>query len=210
MHRDLTRGFLRLIVRPSHYAFDRWERFSRGWGGAGLMFAWSAAEATVWPIIPDFLLAPMAVGARRQFIRPLFATVAGSSLGGAALYLFALHEPRKSEVLLQHLPLTPPGQIQVAQRQISRRGTGAFLLQPWSGVPLKVWIVAAASAKLNPVAVVPTFIAGRAARMGLVAVGAGLLGDRLARIARDFFIVVAGTYLVLFSLGYRKVLEWRK
>src|SRR5438477_1726441 len=71
------------IVRVCRDAFDRWERFASSRRGLGLMFAWAAGEATVWPIIPDFLLIPMAVGNRRRFSRSWAAAVAGMALGGA-------------------------------------------------------------------------------------------------------------------------------
>ena len=45
----------------SRQAFSGWEHFACSRRGTALMFTWAAAESTVWPIIPDFLLLPIAV-----------------------------------------------------------------------------------------------------------------------------------------------------
>lgn len=162
------------------------------------MFLWAAGEATVWPIIADFLLLPMAAVSRRRLTVPLSAALAGMALGGISGYLFSMRFPDRSRRLLHRLPLTPAEKIAVAQGYLAQHGVAAFLFQPYSGVPMKIWTVAAISLRLDPVRAVPVFIAARALRMSLVAVATRLLADRLRGVVRDHFILLSALYVAIF------------
>ncbi len=93
-----------VFLEQSRAAFDRWEGFARSRAGLAVLFVWALAEATVWPIIPGALLVPRGGGARRAFPRLWLAAVTGSTLGGVALYLFALQAPGVALDLLKQLP----------------------------------------------------------------------------------------------------------
>jgi 1-acyl-sn-glycerol-3-phosphate acyltransferase len=188
------------VLSPS--AFDRWERFASGPAAATLLAIWALAEATVWPIIPDFLLAPVAAGSRRSFCVPLAATIAGTAFGGVILLLFAYSSPAEAEALLGNLPLVTDHQISVASARLEDLGTPAFLMQPWSGVPFKVWGVQAAVHQLDFRLVVPAFIAGRAIRMAMVAGVSRIAAGLFRGFFHKFCLFSAITYLVLFSVGF--------
>src|SRR5581483_7212206 len=125
----------------SQAAWSRWQREAISRPALALMVLWAVAEATVWPVIPDLLLAPLALGARRKFARPLLACVAGSAFGGAWLYLLAWLHPDDLRAFVAHLPLVTDGQVARADRWLDQGGTLALLRQPVSGVPFKVWAV---------------------------------------------------------------------
>jgi 1-acyl-sn-glycerol-3-phosphate acyltransferase len=183
-------------------AFDCWERFASSPAATILLAVWALAEATFWPIIPDFLLAPVAAGNRRRFRVPLVATIAGSAFGGAVLLMFAYSNPSEAEAFLRHLPLVTDSQISRATARLEALGTPAFLLQPWSGVPFKVWGVQAAQQQLDIRLVVPAFIAGRAIRMTVVAAICRVAAGRFRGLLRKFFLFGALAYLVLFLIGF--------
>jgi membrane protein YqaA with SNARE-associated domain len=193
------------LLRECRAVFDWWERFTSDWRGPSLMFAWAVAEATVWPIIPDFLLCPMAAGNRRRFYLPLLAAIAGTALGGIATFLFAWSTPDRAADLLHHLPLVHDQQIIHAHDKLNAEGARALLSQPWSGISFKVWGVQAGILKLDPWLVIPAFVCARAVRMTLFAtlsrVGAGLFTG----FVRDFSIFVAIVYVVLFFYGWWQV-----
>src|SRR5205085_868596 len=104
--------------------------FATSRAGVGLMFAWAVAEAIFWPVIPDFLLVPLAAGAGRRFYKPLAAAVLGAALGGSALYLLAFWAPDAAWSLLRHAPLVDEGRIAAFQAQFAAGGVVAFLGQP--------------------------------------------------------------------------------
>ena len=186
---------------------DWWERFASGHGAAALMFGWAFAEATVSPLIPDVLLAPLAAGNRRRLHVPLAASAAGSATGGVLMFLFASRAPGRATELLDRLPLVHERHVEKARRQLARRGAGAFLMQPWSGIPFKVWAVVAAAEGIDLRRAIPMSIAARTARMAVFAAAAAFLAGRFSRPLRDFSLVVAALYVALFVYGWRRVMR---
>ena len=200
-------SFRPALRQRSRAVADRWERFASGRGAVALMFSWAFAEATISPLIPDVLLAPLAAGNRRRFHVPLTASAAGSAAGGVLMFLFASRSPRRATTLLDRLPLVHERHVEKARRQLARRGAGAFLVQPWSGVPFKVWAVVAGSEGISPRRAIPLSIAARSARMSVFAAAAAFLAGRFARPLRDFSLVVAALYVALFVYGLRRVMR---
>ena len=193
------------LRRECRDAYDLWERFASGRSGTRLMFAWSLAEATVWPILPDFLLVPMVAANRRRFHVPLAAAVIGMAAGCATTVLFAYRAPRHAWGLLRHLPLVHEQQIDVARRHLAAHGTVAFLFQPWSGVPSKIWAVMAGAERPNPWLAIAALVIARSLRMAVLAGAARLLAGRFAGAIRDHSIVLAATYVAVFSIGLWRV-----
>ena len=194
------------LLRECRAIYDGWARFGSAHGGLGIMFLWAVAEATVWPIIPDFLLVPMAAGARRRFYLPLAAAIAGMAVGGSAIFLFAFVAPHQASSFLSHLPLVHDSQIRGAHRRLARDGVAAFFFQPWSGISFKVWAVVGGAMHANPWLAIPTFIVARSLRMAAFATGTGLLADRFAGFVRDFSLFLAVIYLALFFYGWWQVM----
>ena len=204
MRRDHIKGGtpLRWECRDT---YDRWERFASGRSGTWLMFAWALAEATVWPILPDFLLVPMAAANRRLFHVPLAAAVTGMAVGGATTVLFAYRAPRHAWGLLRQLPLVHEQQIEVARGHLAAHGTAAFLFQPWSGVPSKIWAVVAGAERPNPWPAIAALVIGRSLRMAVLAGAARLLAGRFAGAVRDHSTFLAATYVGVFSFGLWRI-----
>jgi membrane protein YqaA with SNARE-associated domain len=169
------------------------------------MFAWALAEATVWPILPDFLLVPMVAANRRRFHVPLAAAVTGMAAGCATTVLFAYRAPRHAWGVLRHLPLVHEQQIDVARRHLAAHGTAAFLFQPWSGVPSKIWAVVAGAERPNPWLAIPALVIARSLRMAVLAGAARLLAGRFAGAIRDHSIFLAATYVTVFSIGLWRI-----
>lgn len=190
------------LLRACRAAWAWWQRFADGPGGVGLACVWALAEALIWPVLPDALLVPLAVGARRRFIRILLAAVVGMALGGTLLFLFARAAPTAASRYLTWLPLVQDGQVARAREYLAAHGAAALLVQPWSGVPFKVWGLLAGMAGMPAWHVVPTFIVARAARMALVATLARLIARRFPMLIQDFFLPLALIYIVLFVTGW--------
>jgi 1-acyl-sn-glycerol-3-phosphate acyltransferase len=165
------------------------------------MFVWAFSEAVAWPIIPEFLLVPMAAGNRRRFYVTLAASIAGSALGGAALYLLAFAHPAAALVYLAHLPLTGQGASEV-QREFAQKGAGAFLSQPLSGIPFKVWAVVGASRHVSPLVAIPIFVVARSVRMAVFATIGRVAAGLFTSFFRDFSLFLLAIYLPLFFYGW--------
>lgn len=193
------------LLRECRAAFDWWERFASSRAGTLVMFGWALAEAVVWPLIPDVLLVPMAAANRRRFYVPLAAAILGSALGGAALYLFAFWWPEWALDFLEIMPLVGDRQIETARERLATDGVSAFLGQPWSGIPFKVWGVLAGVQGLDPWRTIPAFILARALRMAVFATLARVLAGLGYTFLRDFFLYIVVIYLALFFYGWWQV-----
>jgi membrane protein YqaA with SNARE-associated domain len=162
------------------------------------MFAWATAEATVWPIIPDFLLLPMTVAQRRRPHIPLIATILGSALGGAAWHAWASTAPDAALGCLNKIPLVRADHIDEVRARIARDGSRALFGQPWSGIGLKVWVPVTAAAGIPARQALPAFVATRTLRMAAVTAVTAVLSRALTRWIEALAAPLAVTYLILF------------
>lgn len=191
------------FVRPlSHALHDRWQRFSEGRAALPVLFVWALAEATLWPIIPDAMLAPMALVRRTGRRRLAAACIAGMALGGVVTVLVAHAAPGFALDLLRDLPLVTKAQIEAAADGLHDHGAAGFLIQPVSGIPFKVWAVLAGVKDIGPALVIPLFIVARGARMLATTLVTGTIGHLLRRRLRDWFAVVAAIYVVGFAIVF--------
>lgn len=185
---------------------DALQRFSERRIALALLLAWAMAEATVWPILAEFLLVPLALVRRPRPWALAGACIAGMAIGGVVTVFVAHDSPDFALGLLRDLPLLiTDAHLEGSARQLADHGVAGFLIQPWSGIPFKAWAVMAGQQGLAPWLVIPTFVAARTTRMLMTAAIAHLLGRALRRRLRDWFAVVALLYLVLFATGFAAV-----
>jgi membrane protein YqaA with SNARE-associated domain len=188
-------------------AWDWWERFSCSRGGVVLMFVWAVAEAIVWPIIPEFLLVPMAAGNRQRFYQPLAAAIAGTALGGIALYLFAFTAPASAMAFLAWLPLIGRGSVAAVQSEFAAHGAVALLVQPLSGIPFKVWALIGGASHISPWRAIPIFVFARGLRMTLFATASRTVAGLFTGFFRDYSLFLLGIYLLLFLCAWWLILR---
>jgi len=193
------------VTRLSHAMYDAWQRFSERSIALVLLLAWAMAEATVWPILADALLAPLALVRRTRPWALAGACIAGMAIGGIVTVLVASAAPGFALDLLRDLPLITDAHLAGADRRLADHGVAGFLVQPVSGIPFKAWAVMAGQQDLSPWLVIPAFVAARAMRMLVIAGTAHLLGRALRRLLRDWFAVVALLYVALFAIGFAAV-----
>jgi membrane protein YqaA with SNARE-associated domain len=193
------------LRRGSAAMYDWLASLASGRRGFVAALAWAVAEATFWPIIPDFVVAPMAAAAPRRWYVPLTGCLVGMAVGGGAMLLFSYSYPAAARGLLANLPLTRVDRLGRVSELLTSDGPLAWFIQPWSGVPFKTWVVAAATLRINPLPVVPAFILGRGIRVGIVAVVSMAVGRRFGAFARDHFLALLALYVVVFAAGLWRV-----
>ena len=184
-----------------------WERATTSWYACAFMFLWAAAEAVVWPIVPDFLLGPLVVGNRRRTKWFWLASVSGMTVGGSAGYLLACRDPSRARDMLQSIPLTSAEHVDVVRRRLKRRGVRAFLVQPYSGIPMKVWAAAAAAEQISPGQAIPTFVFARAIRMALIAWSVAIMPTKLRTLLNAHFVGSWALYMLVFFTAWRRTLR---
>jgi len=148
---------------------------------AGLLFvaAWAMAEAVVLPLIPELVLGVLALAAPRRAGRLALVAAVGSLAGGALMYVLAAHGAAPPA------PLTTPRMHVTASAQVASEGAPALRHQAMSGIPYKVY--------------------GLAAGRDEVGLGGFLWASAQARGVR---IVVGGLVLGLFGAGLWRWRRW--
>ncbi len=186
-----------MMIRLSQTLFDRWRSFCLTARGVAFMFTWAVAEAIFFPIVPDYLLMPMAVAGHARFWRIFFAAAGGSALGVALMYLFAYGMPSAASAFLNQLPVIFPFMLTNANALLDAQGLTAFWIQPWSGVSYKVFAVLGAAREMNPFVVIPIAIIARAARMLIVSAVPAFFAARFERVVRDYWLIFFAGYALL-------------
>ena len=192
----------------AHRLHDGWRRLAESDAAVLAVLLWAVSEATVQPVIPDFALGLLALGTRRRLPRLLAAALAGMALGGVVTLIAAEVAPAAATAVLLHLPFVHAAGLPEVDAYLRTHGVArGFLHQPWSGIPFKLWAVEAGAHHLDPLAVIPWFVAGRALRIvavtGAVAGLASLL-ERL-RLLRAGFPVIAVVAVELFAAGFYRI-----
>lgn len=153
-----------------HHRFDS---FIASAAAAVILFLWSFAEASVWFLASDFLLAAYCLARPARLKRFLPVMIAGSFLGGIAYYVFCLQYPETAQAMLLRTPLAgPEGRAYVADILDTYGVTGVWR-QAFSFVPFKVWTNAVAERGLDPVSYFALAMLSRSVRFfcsGLLAV----------------------------------------
>lgn len=160
-----------------------------------LLALWGFAEAWAFFVIVDALLFWASVRAPEKWLGYALFAIGGAALGVATHALFAWRYPGAAHWLLVHTPLVTAAKIERARALLDKSVLYA-LVQPYSGIPVKVWTVVAHS-----VWYVPIVIASRSVRMGLVAWLGSLVGTRFAWTrTRAFTIAYWAVVLVAVAL----------
>lgn len=141
---------------------------------AGLALAWAVAEATVWPIMPDALMAPLALRRPSQWWQLVLGAALGTILGGAISHRDGRLRPERRRT--ERLPLVRPPMVSAARRWLRENGPRGALRQAATGVPLKVFARTAGAEGLPLASFLAWAVVGRAARFGLLTGVAALLG----------------------------------
>ncbi|MDQ4059181.1 MAG: hypothetical protein M3124_08675 [Actinomycetota bacterium] len=174
--------------------------------GPRLCFAWGFFEAFLFPIIPDFALAPLAFVAPRRAPILVATTVAGSISGGGVAYLLSL--TASGAVLLEHAWLVTDPMRESTAGWLQSEGVRGLAHQPLSGVPYKVFsLQAGAHTDLAPFLFVSALVRG--ARMIVVALFTGLVGGVIGRFEQAIEAAMPALitlYVLAFTIGMLVVL----
>lgn len=198
---------LAALKRASHKMYEGWQHFSDSRAATVLIFVWALGEATVFPILADFLLAALLVVSRARRWALAGACVAGMAIGGVVAVIVARTSPSFALDFLRDLPLITESHLRRADEQLTDHGVAGFFIQPISGIPFKAWAVTAGQQGLAAWLVIPAFVAARTVRMVATAALAQLVGRALQRELRDWFALVAVAYVGVCAVGFAAVVS---
>jgi membrane protein YqaA with SNARE-associated domain len=182
---------------------DRWRQVASGRAGLVVCFVWAIAEATVWPVIPDVALFLLIIAVPQRAFKLALATATGSAIGGMMTVSVSALAPSVALAMVLHVPLIHVRSIATVHQYLGSHSLLiAFLHQPWSGIPFKLWAVLAVAGGHQPLPVVLCFVFGRTVRFAAVTLVAFALGRLVARSLRDIalplLLIVGPPAVVLF------------
>ena len=143
---------------------DRWLVLNATIAGV----AWGLAEASFFFVVPDVLISACALRSGRLALSALTGSLAGACIGGAAMYLWARHEPAAALAMVDAVPFIPERLFEGA-RELSATYDGiGILIGSFSGVPYKIFAVQAPEV-MSLTHFLAWTLPGRAARFALSA-----------------------------------------
>jgi len=183
-------------------AYARIRRAVSSPAALAVAFFWGVGEATVLFVVPDLWLGFVSLYAPRRFLVTLVAVVAGGVTGAALLFLATPALGEGLSQLLSSLPGTGPDDLARVRAELVAQGGAAFLNGPVQGLPVRLYVHAAALDGLD----LPTVLAGtavnRLTRIGFF----GLTLAALGLVARPLIArrprAVAVVYLVAWVIFY--------
>jgi membrane protein YqaA with SNARE-associated domain len=164
------------------------------WYLAGLSFA----ESSFFPVPPDVMLAPMALGNRPLAWRFAAITSIASVLGGAAGYLIGMFAFELIQPWLESAGYMDSYRLAVSW--FDRWGIWVVFLAGFSPIPYKLFTIAAGVISMAFIPFIVASLIGRSARFFMVA---GLMvwgGEKMDRLLRQYIDRV-GWAVVVFAIA---------
>jgi membrane protein YqaA with SNARE-associated domain len=179
--------------------YDRVLALSRHRHAERYLVGLTVAEATVFPIPPDVMLAPMVLANRKAAWRLAFKTTIASVLGGLIGYLIGVVALELAMPLIERA-----GYLGAYERAVSafqRFGVWFVILAGFSPIPFKMITVAAGALGMPLPGFVAGSLIGRGARFYMVAgiIYAG--GERAAERLRDWVDAIGWAVIALTVAG---------
>ena len=172
------------------------------WALLLLLALWGFAEATLFFVVPDVAISAVAVAlGRKAGLVAAGAAVTGALVGGAAMVVWGLDDAAAALGLIERLPAISPTMIEGVKADLAADGLLAVVLGGITGVPLKIYAVAAPEAGFG----LAEFLAATALARIIRFAAAALIADAVARGLLGRFTVVtrltvlAGLWAVFYA-----------
>lgn len=161
-------------------------------------FAWGVAEATFFFVLPDFFLAPAIIANKKNTVKIALAIIAGTATGSVVMLVLTSLYPDALYDILVRIPFTNADMFARVAELIG--SNLAIFLQPFGGVPVKVWLWSAANTGASISIFFILLMLGRLLRVTIVALSAllveRLFGAYIRKRAIMFFVIYAVIFFV--------------
>jgi hypothetical protein len=178
---------------PSANAIDRVEQFARRPAAVATMAIWGAAEAIVFPVVPDVGLCLLVLAAPSRTARLFAAVLVGAIVGTLLLAAFASLAPDAARAMLLSVPGIDAAMLADADRGLARDGIAGFA-QSGPGAPLKVYSVEWLRQGGDVASLLAGAVINRITRIGPALVVAAVVGQAAAPWLRRHARLTLGVY----------------
>jgi membrane protein YqaA with SNARE-associated domain len=178
--------------------------------GATALFVLSFAESSFFPVPPDVLLGPLALGAPKKWLRFALACSIASVLGGILGYCIGmfLWQAIGSWVLanLDVVGLTEEN-FEIFQAKYDKWNYWIVFTCGFTPLPYKVCTISAGVAKINFIAFLIASTVSRTARFFIVAGLMGWKGEKIRPFVEKYFNWFSLAFVALLIGGFL-VIKW--
>jgi hypothetical protein len=155
-----------------------------GTPGLALAFAWGAAEASFFFLVPDIFLSWVAMKAPRRVWMHLALAVSGALLAGGLMFAWASRTTLAREFVAA-VPRVSAVMFDQADDDLRRHGALGSVIGPARGVPYKVYAVQAPSHGISAGAFLAASVPARVWRMLATVLAFAAVGVVLRRLGRQ-------------------------
>lgn len=178
-------------------------------GPGALALLWAVAEGTVWPIMPDAVLVPLALARPAAWWRLVLATMLVTATGGGISYVLGRRSPGRAAV--ERLALVRPAMVTAVDQWFAREGARGVWRQPATGVPFKVFARRAGASGLPIGTFFGWALLSRTIRFALLAGIAALIGHRGGMMLARWYWPITGLWALVFGVAlWRSVRFWSR
>jgi len=178
--------------------------------GATALFCLSFAESSFFPVPPDVLLGPLALGAPKKWLRFALACSIASVLGGIMGYCIGMFLwSMIGQWVYSHLDvigLTEANFIKF-QSWYDKYDFWIVFLCGFTPLPYKVCTISAGAAKINFIGFLIASTVSRSARFFIVAGLVGWKGEKIRPFVEKYFNWLSLAFAVLLIGGFL-VIKW--
>jgi membrane protein YqaA with SNARE-associated domain len=185
--------------------FDVLRHFAGSRTALALLVLWAFCEAIAWPLIPDLLIVPLALGAPRRWPSFVACALVGSVAGGLTAYTIGVTS--LGPAMMDLVPLVTDRMVDSAGSSLEGDGVAAVLGQPLSGIPYKVFAYQASSAGGGVLTFLAATALGRGLRFLAVGAVAGMAGRWLRPVWERFAFGALALYFAAFIVGLARVVH---
>lgn len=167
-----------------------------------LVALWAFAEAILFFLVADVPISFVAVryGVRKGVVAALIAAVA-ATVGGAVTWLWAARDPAGATAMMAALPAIDAALIAETRAAFAADGRSAMFWGSLSGVPYKLYALAAGSGGMALALFLLASLLVRLPRFLFAALGAAALSRLLSRwlSLRARLAILAGFWLLFYA-----------
>jgi 1-acyl-sn-glycerol-3-phosphate acyltransferase len=182
---------------------DRLARFAERPAAMVVLAGWAAAEAILFPIVPDVGLCLLLLLAPRAFDRLFLAVLAGALVGTIGLAALTAVAPDELGSAIHALPGVDASQFAQARAGVEGEGPLGFK-QFGAGPPLKVYSSEWLAIGGDGPGLLLGAVLNRITRIGPLAIGAALLGrvagGWIRRHARRIVVAYLAVWVVVYAI----------
>ncbi|MBT4352846.1 hypothetical protein HOD20_10020 [archaeon] len=163
-----------------------------------ILLIWTFFEASIWFIIPDFILLLSIIIKPHYYKKFLLITFTSSMIGIIFFYFFILNFPNFSLESFLRIPFTNQVMVDNINLLYSNQGIISVLKQSISGIPSKLWTYSAVKFKFSLINYIFFVSVSRGIRMFIVSIVASIVGVKGSRILKNHSILFFISYVIFF------------